>query len=82
MTNFDIWEHCTFAIKYMGPLHGEQIGYVGTLHERSIFKGSCGKNGDSVWITVEKIKGYMGTLHGNLWVCCTELYGFVARNKS
>jgi hypothetical protein len=34
-----------------------------------------------VWITVDKIQGYVGTLHGNLWERCTATYGFVARNK-
>lgn len=34
-----------------------------------------------MWITVDKIQGYVGTLHGNLWEHCTATYGFVARNK-
>ncbi len=34
-----------------------------------------------MWITVDKIQGYVGALHGNLWVRCTATYGFVARNK-
>ncbi|HAV2041459.1 MULTISPECIES: hypothetical protein [unclassified Providencia] len=34
-----------------------------------------------MWITVYKIQGYMGALHGNLWERCTATYGFAARNK-
>ncbi|MDV5663160.1 hypothetical protein [Klebsiella pneumoniae] len=30
---------------------------------------------------MDKIQGYVGALHGNLWVRCTATYGFVARNK-
>lgn len=32
-----------------------------------------------MWITVDKIQGYVGLLHGNLWVYCTATYGFTAR---
>nr|BET98837.1 hypothetical protein TCT1_37580 [Xenorhabdus sp. TCT-1] len=34
-----------------------------------------------MWITVDKIQGYVGALHGNLWERCTATYGFAARNK-
>lgn len=55
--------------------------YVGTLHEHSVFQEFCGKNGVAVWIKMEKIQTYMGTLHGNIWERCTQLYGIAARKK-
>lgn len=30
---------------------------------------------------MDKIQGYVGTLHGNLWERCTTTYGIVAREK-
>ncbi len=45
--------------------------YMGTLHEHSVFQEFCGKNGVAVWIKMEKIQTYMGTLHGNIWERCT-----------
>lgn len=80
-TNFDIWvrctitknmwDSCTFNGKHIGPLHECKMIYVGMLHESSVLSRFCGQKGGAMWITMDKIRRYVGMVHGNLWVCCT-----------
>ncbi len=67
----DMWEHCTNTSSDMWERCTKAL----------FCKDFVEKKRGSVWITVDKIQGYVGALHGNLWVRCTATYGFVARNK-
>ena len=76
-----LWVCCTAMGSYLNIPSKTADCYMGMLHGYYISGEFCGKNSATMWIKIEKIGVYMGTLHDNIWERCTITYGNAARKK-